>query len=186
MRKPGALLVASVAWVGVVLGHLTAYLVAYPVEGPRHAHLALTGHSWVGMAGVSALAVVPVVLMAVVIRALGSNDPWSRGGLAFRLAGVQVLAFAAIEVAERGGSVARTVSDPAVFIGLVLLPLVAVLAAWLLGLLHRAVQVMLAAGLRRRRAADRSFSGPVLMDLPPRLRLLLPTRRRAPPLSSSM
>lgn len=186
MRKPGALLVTSVAWVGVVIGHLTAYLVAYPVEGPRHDHLALTGHSWVGVAAASALAIVPVVFLAVGIRALGSDDPWSRGGLAFRLAAVQVPAFAAIEVVERGGSVARTVSDPAVFIGLVLLPLVAVLAAWLLGLLHRAVRVMLAAGLRQRRVAERSFPGPAQTGLPPRLRLLLPTRRRAPPFRSSM
>jgi hypothetical protein len=184
VRKPGALLVTSVAWVGVVLGHLTAYLVAYPIEGPRHDHLEMTGHSWVGLAAVSALAIVPVVFLVVAFRALGSNDPWSRGGLAFRLAAVQVPAFAAIEVVERGGSVARTVSDPAVLIGLVLLPLVAVVAAWLLGLLHRAVRAVLGSRPLLRRVVERSFPGPVLTGVPPRLRLLLPTRRRAPPLPS--
>jgi hypothetical protein len=182
VRKPGALLVTSVAWVGVVIGHLTAYLLAYPIEGARHYHLEVTGHSWVGMAAASALAIVPVVFLAVGIRALGSNDPWSRGGLAFRLAAVQVPAFAAIEVLERGGSVARTVSDPAVLIGLVVLPLVALLAAWLLGLLHRAVRAVLGARPPRRRVAERSFPGPILTGVPPRLRLLLPARRRAPPL----
>ena len=185
MRKPGALLVASVAWVGVVLGHLTAYLVAYPVEGPRHAHLALTGHSWVGMAGVSALAVVPVVLVAVGIRALGSNDPWSRGGLAFRLAAVQVPAFAAIEILERGGSVARTVSDPAVFIGLVLLPLVAVLAAWLLDLFRRAVRAVVHGSRPARHSTIRPVLRPALQQIRPRHLLLLPARRRAPPLAAA-
>jgi hypothetical protein len=181
--KPGRLLVTAVAWVGVVLGHVTAYLLAYPVEGQRHVHLAETGHTWLGVGEASLVALVPVVLLAVVIRATG-RGAWSAGGLAGRLIAVQVPAFAAIEVLERGGSMARTVTDPAVLIALVLLPLVAVLAAWLLGLLHRAVRAVLGARLPRHRAPARSFRRPVLTDVPPRLRLLLPARRRAPPLPS--
>jgi hypothetical protein len=181
--KPGRLLVTAVAWVGVVLGHVTAYLLAYPVEGQRHDHLASTGHTWLGVAEASLLALIPVILLAVVIRAAG-RGAWSGGGLAVRLLAVQVPAFAAIEVLERGGSVTRAVSDPAVFIGLALLPLVAVLAAWVLGLLHRAVRAVLGARPPRRRPSARSFPRPVLASVPPRLRLLLPTRRRAPPLPS--
>jgi hypothetical protein len=181
--KPGGLLLTAVAWVGVVLGHVTAYLLAYPVEGPRHDHLASTGHTWVGVAEASLLALIPVILLTVMIRASRPRGSWSGSGLALRLAAVQVPAFSAIEIVERG-SVVRTVTDPAVLIGLALLPLVAVLAAWLLGLLHRAVRAVLGARSPRRRPSARSFPRPVLARVPPRLRLLLPTRRRAPPLSS--
>jgi hypothetical protein len=185
VRKPGGLLVASVAWVCVVLGHLTAYLVAYPIEGPRHDHLALTGHSWVGVAAASALAIVPVVLVAVAVRALGSSDPWPRGGLAFRLAAIQVPAFAAIEVVERGGSVARTVSDPAVIVGLVLLPLLAVIAAWLLDLFRRAVRTVVHGSRRACHSTIRPVLRPALQQIPDRHLLLLPARRRAPPLTAA-
>jgi hypothetical protein len=181
--KPGGLLVAAVAWVGVVLGHVTAYLLAYPVEGPRHDHLASTGHTWVGVAEASLLALVPVILLAVMIRASRPGGSWSVSGLALRLAAVQIPSFSAIEIVERG-SVVRTVTDPAVLIGLALLPLVAVLAAWLLGLLHRAVRAVLGARPPRRRPSARSFPRPVLACVPPRLWLLLPARRRAPPLPS--
>jgi hypothetical protein len=185
VKKPGALLVVAVAWVGVVLGHLTAYLLAYPVEGPRHDHLAVTGHSWLGLGKTSLLALIPVILLAVAIRATRPGGSWSGSELALRLAAVQVPAFALIEILERRGSVARTVTDPAVFIGLVLLPLVAVVAAWLLSLLHRAVRAVVVSLRLPRRLAPRSFPRPVLEDAPPRYRLLLPARRRAPPLPSS-
>jgi hypothetical protein len=181
--KPGGLLITAVAWVGVVLGHVTAYLLAYPVEGPRHDHLASTGHTWVGVAEASLLALVPVILLAVMIRASRPGGSWSVSGLALRLAAVQIPSFAAIEIFERG-SVVRTVTDPAVLIGLALLPLVAMLAAWLLGLLHCAVRAVLGARPPRLRPSLRSFPRPVLASVPPRLRLLLPTRRRAPPLPS--
>ena len=181
--KPGGLLVAAVAWVGVVLGHVTAYLLAYPVEGARHDHLASTGHTWLGVAGASLLALVPVILLVVMIRASRPGGSWSVSGLALRLAAVQIPSFSAIEIVERG-SVVSTLTDPAVLIGLPLLPLIAALAAWFLGLLHRAVRAVLGARPPRRRPSARSFPRPALASVPPRLRLLLPTRGRAPPLPS--
>lgn len=182
MRRSAILLSVAAAWVGVVAGHIVAYLLAYPSAGPRHAHLVVTGHSWTGVATASLLAVIPVVLLAVAGLAVRARDPWSGSSLAFRLVAIQVPAFALIEVMERQWSVGGTAADPAVFIGLVLQPLIAVLAAWILDLLRRAVRAVVAHLLRSRRVARPSFPRPVLGQIRPRHRLLIAARRRAPPL----
>ncbi len=184
MRRPGIVLTVATAWIGVVAGHIVAYLLGYPSAGPRHAHLAVTGHSWVGLATASLLAVVPVVLLAVAVRAVRSEGSWSGSSLALRLIAIQVPAFALIEVLERQWSPGRTLADPAVFIGLVLQPLVAVLAAWLLDLFGKAVRAAVARLRRSLRRAPRSLPRRGLAQ--PRLRdeLVLQARRRAPPLPS--
>jgi hypothetical protein len=181
VRRPGILITVTTAWIGVVAGHIVAYLLGYPGAGPRHAHLAVTGHSWVGLATASLLAVVPVVLLAVAVRAVRTEGPWSGGSLALRLAVIQAPAFALIELLERQWSAGRTAADPAVFIGLVLQPLVAVIAAWILDLFRRTIRAVVSRLRRRRLAAPRSFPEPVLRQVPTRHRLLLPARRRAPP-----
>lgn len=185
MSRPGVALTATVAWVGVVIGHLVAYLVSYPTEGIRHVHLALTGHSWIGLATTSLLAAVPVLLVLVVVRSFRSKSPWAGGELALRLAAIQLPAFLAIEVIERQGSVARALSDPAVFLGLALQPLLVVLAAWVLDLVRRTVRTIVAwlAGRRFAKARPAPSTAP---DHPAiRAWLLPPSRRRGPPLLSA-
>jgi hypothetical protein len=182
VRRPGIVPTIGTAWVGVVVGHIVAYLLGYPSAGPRHDHLVVTGHSWFGVATASLLAVVPVVMLTVAVRAIRSGGSWSGSALAFRLVAIQVPAFLLIEAVERRGSLGQALLDPSVFIGVVLQPLLAVLAAWLLDLFGRAVRAV-AARLRPQPCrALRSLPRPVPATLRPRLRLLLPLGGRAPPL----
>ncbi len=185
MRRPGTFLTIAIAWTAVVLGHLVAYLLTYPSQGARHLHLAVTGHSWMGLAAASILAVVPVILLTVGIRSLRSPTAWSGSALALRLATIQVPAFLAIEMMEREWSLGRAISDPAVFVGLALQPLVAVIAAWIVELLNRAVRAIVELLRPARRVAPRSSPRPGLPASTPRLWALLPARRRAPPLPAS-
>jgi hypothetical protein len=179
VRRPGVVLTIAIAWVGVVAGHLAAYLLTYPSQSVRHVHLALTGHSWLGLARGSLLAVVPVIVLAVAVRALRAGDRVTGPALVVRLAAIQVPAFALIEVMERR-SLAGAGTDPAVFVGLVLQIVLAVAGAWLVDLLARAVRAV-ARMLEVSRPRPRSSPAPALDRLPPRFRLLLPTGRRAPP-----
>lgn len=73
MRRPGVALTIAVGWVGVVTGHVAACFLAYPSAEARHVHLALSGHSWVGVAAVSLLAVVPIIMLSVGARALSGE-----------------------------------------------------------------------------------------------------------------
>lgn len=175
------MLTALVAWVGVVAGHLVAYLLTYPSQGVRHVHLSVTGHSWLGLATASLLAAIPVVLLVAAVRSVRSGVAWAGGGLALRLAAIQVSALALIEVLERQWSLGGAASDPAVFVGLVLQPLLAVMAAWILGLLHRTVRAIVERLIRARVVAARSFARPALAEPASRQWVLLPARRRAPP-----
>jgi hypothetical protein len=180
VRRPGIALTIATGWVGVVAGHLAACFLAYPSAEARHIHLALSGHSWVGVAAASLLAVVPIILLSVGARSL-SGGPWSGSALALRLLAIQAPAFVLIEVVERQGSLVRALVDPAVFIGLVLQPLLAVLAAWLVDLFGRAVRAVAARLRAPERRLPRPFPRPALGTLRPRLRLLLPLGGRAPP-----
>lgn len=181
MRRAGFVLTTAIAWVGVVAGHVTAYFLTYPSQGVRHIHLEVTGHSWLGLATPSLLAAIPVVVLVAAVRSVRSDVPWAGSSLALRLAAIQIPVFALIETFERQWSVDRALSDPAVFVGLALQPLLAVVAAWILGLLRRAVRAIAILLVRRRRAAPRSFPRPALDEPGYRLWLLLPARRRAPP-----
>jgi hypothetical protein len=181
VRRSGILLTGITAWVGVVLGHLAAYVLAYPSAGRRHIHLAVSGHDWVGVATASLMAAIPVILLLATLLAVSPREFWSGGGLSVRLAAIQVPAFALIELLERGWSFDRTVGDPAVFVGLALQPIVAVLAAWVLDLFRRTVRAVIARRRLPRPRAPRSYPRPAVRQAPPRHQLLLPTRRRAPP-----
>jgi hypothetical protein len=182
VRRPGIVLTIAIAWVGVVLGHLAAYLLTYPSQYVRHVHLALTGHSWLGLAKGSVAAIVPVLILVVVVRALVSRRLWSGPRLVGTLLAIQIPVFATIEAVERG-SVAGAAADPAVFVGLVLQVVLAVVAAWLIEALTRAV-LAVARTLASHHPRARSASAPALDEYPPRHDLLLPARRRAPPLLS--
>lgn len=181
MRRPGLALTAAVAWIAVVIGHLVSYFLTYPSQGIRHIHLALTGHSWLGLATASLVAAVPVLLLLAVVKSVRSSTPWTGGSLAFHLATIQVPAFLAIELLERQGSIGRALSDPAVFLGLALQPLIAVLAAWLLDLLRRAVHAIATWLAPRRFELPRPTPRTAPARSVPRPWLLVPSRRRAPP-----
>jgi hypothetical protein len=182
VRRPGIVLTALIAWIGVVLGHLAAYLLTYPNQGLRHIHLAVTGHSWLGLATASALAAIPVVVLVAAIRSVRSDAPWVGGALALRLAAIQIPAFALLEVLERQWSIGQALSDPAVFVGLVLQPLFAVLAAWILGLVRRVARAIALRIFRTRLVPRRSLPRLTWERSAPRHWLLLSARRRAPPI----
>jgi hypothetical protein len=179
VRRSSTPLTIGIAWVGVVVGHLVAYLLTYPTQTVRHVHLQLTGHSWMGLAAVSLLAVIPVVVLAVAIRALRSPGSWTGPALVARLLTIQIPVFGAIEILERG-SVTAAAADPAAFVGLVLQVVFAVLAAWLVGVLTRVVLAVVRR-FESPRARATSPAPPSVDAPPPRLELLFPSRRRAPP-----
>jgi hypothetical protein len=181
--RAGLLITTAIAWVGVVVGHLAACVLAYPNEAVRHVHLEAAGHTWVRLAVPSLWAVIPVILLVVAVGAVRKTTASPGSGMAIRLAAVQVPAFLLIELVVQDGGLGHILGDPAVFVGLVLQPVIAVVAAWLLDLIGRAVRVAVArlrTGLRQ--AASPSVCAPVLGQTPPRWRLLLPVGRRAPPL----
>jgi hypothetical protein len=179
VRRRDGLIAAGTAWAGLVLGHLLAYALAYPGEASRRAHLAGTGHGWLDVVTLSLMAVVPAVLALTAIRSLRDG---SRRTTWVRLASLQVPAFLLIEVAERGASFDRALTDPAVLLGLVVQVLVAAVAALLLRGFSRAVAAA-AARVRSRRAPAPTGRGYTDPDLaPPHLLRLVRARRRAPPL----
>jgi hypothetical protein len=178
-RRDG-LIAAGTAWAGLVLGHLLAYALAYPGQAARRAHLAETGHGWLDVVTLSLLAVVPAVIALTVVRSLRDGftpTTWTR------LAALQVPAFLLIEVAERGASFDRALTDPAVLLGLALQLVVAAVAALLLRGFSQAVAAV-AASVRPSRARPARAPARPAPDLaPPHLLRLVRARRRAPPLS---
>jgi hypothetical protein len=173
------LIAAGTAWAGLVVGHLLAYALAYPGEAARRSHLAGTGHGWLDVVSLSLMAVVPAVLALTAIRSLRGGSP---GTTWMGLVALQVPAFLLIEVAERGASLDRAFTDPAVLLGLVLQVLVAAGAALLLRGFSRAVAAV-AARIRSRRAPEKSAPSHVASGIaPPHLVRLVRARRRAPPL----
>jgi hypothetical protein len=179
VRRPGVVLTAAIAWAGVVVGHLVAYALTYPDQAIRHTHLSITGHTWLGLGAASLVALVPVIVLATATRAIrtGAAGPAN----AFRLAAIQVPAFGLLEMLERG-SVGEAAADPAVFIGLVLQVVVAVVGARILEIVGR-IAVALVRRFAERRPRARSEAPPLGPPVP-RLSLLFPSRRRAPPFLS--
>jgi hypothetical protein len=176
-------LTVAIAWVGVVVGHLAAYLLTYPNQAIRHVHLTITGHTWLGLAMASLVALIPVVALSVVVRAVRTGTAGPGGAL--RLAAIQVPAFALVEVIERG-SLPGAATDPAVFVGLALQVVFAVLGAWLVEVLGR-VALAMARRVAGPHLRARSAPPPLRRTVPfPRPCSLFPTRRRAPPLPASI
>jgi hypothetical protein len=169
------------AWVGLLLGHVASYALAYPSGQARHAHLLLTGHGWMGPALVSLAAAVPAVLAVAAARS-ARNGPLAVRPLAARLIGAQILAFLLVEVAERQADLGRALSDPAVLVGVVVQALVAVALAVLLNGFTRGVVALVRrrrrAGILARPTSQRAASVPLV---PARPAFLAAPRRRAPP-----
>jgi hypothetical protein len=179
VRRRDGLIAAGTAWAGLVLGHLLAYALAYPGQATRRAHLAGTGHGWLDVVTLSLLAVVPAVIALTVVRSLRDG---STGTTWTRLAALQVPAFLLIEVAERGASIDRALTDPAVLLGLALQLVVAAVAALLLRGFSRAVAAVAARGRPATPRSAKALARPAPDLAPPHLLRLVRARRRAPPL----
>ena len=166
----------------MVLLHQLAYLVAHP--DPLARAVAAEGHTYlesltrVGLLVGTAVAVWVMTCRAT--NALGYRIPPTR-----ELAGAIGLVFLAQETLERlaqGGTLGEVVAEPAVWVGLALIPLLAV-----------ATRSVLVAGSRLRVPAGRALLAaplpahgwPVLLAAPALLRagVATPTRARAPPSS---
>jgi hypothetical protein len=135
-----ALHVAGLSLGGVVLGHCLAYLLVHPVAHDRHAALQATGHGSFGLLALTAVVAVPLTLAFVGARAWFGQGTPGTGRTALRLAAIQVPAFAAVEIVERGSSPAAAFGDPVVAVGLALQVVLAVAAAVLVSLFVRAVR----------------------------------------------
>jgi hypothetical protein len=166
---------------GMVLGHVLAYLIAFPVGAARHRHLMEAGHdsfhTVVTVAGLLAGA----AAAAVVVRGLRTGGRTS-APLARSLAALQVGGFLLLEVIERHGRIDLALADPGVRVGVLVQVVVALALALLLRAfvgVVRAVVSLLRRGARKR---PRPVPPPVVAVLrPPAAELLASARRRAPP-----
>ena len=184
MTRIRFLVIGGLAWSGVVLGHLVAYLVAYPAEAERVTRLADTGHGSFPLLFVSALAAIPAILSLLAVRVMRGDRSPSLPSTAVWLAVIQVPAFLTMELFERGMSFEHTLLEPALLIGLVVQVLVAVISAALVKTFVRTV-VALTSRLRRLPGqAPARLLAPAMGHRLRRLVFLISARHRAPPLPS--
>jgi hypothetical protein len=180
-RPPSVALAAGLSAGGLVVGHALGYLLAEPDPALRDAHLAATGHGGFGLlAGCGLLA---AVLAAAWSAARASAGTPARLPGTPALATVQVAAFAAIEVVERGFSPSAAASDRAVWIGLALQVLVALAVS---AFLRRAVRTArsLARGALPLRPPRAGALPARPLPTPPLRRPRPAVRLRAPPSAS--
>ena len=182
MSRLRTLLAIALTWVGVVVGHKIAYVFAYPGPG-RDAHLASTGHDSFRVLALSALVLVPVVLLLAAVKALRSRRAVPPKRMAARLAAFQVPAFFLLELFERGLDVGHTLSEPAVLVGLLIQILVAFASVWALAAFVRGVRALAERFQARDQTASPVRFHPIRRSRPARLTFLVRARRRAPPLS---
>jgi hypothetical protein len=172
--------VVGAAFGGVVFGHWLSYLLAIPSTGIRSEVLVATGHAYWLTAVRQAVALAVVSLGAIAMRQfrlVRSNDLPERhgpGGLALRLAGLQVLGFLALEVTERvaaGAPVSTMLAHHVLVLGLLVQVAVAASAALLLSLFARAAGAVARAFVQARfpHPARRAFPRPFVMVLRPAL-----------------
>jgi hypothetical protein len=145
----GRLGLLGAAAVGAIVGHGVTYILAVWDEGSRHALLAETGHGYWDLALGTAIVLGLWLTGAVVLRhfhpgprAVTSTGLWP---LTLRLAGLQVVLFAALEVGERlVGAVPMSESlfHEVMSLGVAVQAVVALVIALLLRLLVRAAEVL--------------------------------------------
>jgi hypothetical protein len=175
--------VAGLAWGGTILGHLSAYVLAFPGHGARGSHLAATGHGSFRTVMLTAAAAVAVAVGITVLRALRPGPIFAVPRLAVTLAAIQVPAFILLEMAERGFDPAAAATDPAVLIGLVMQLVVAMLLSLaVMGLAHSVRAMVASVGLHGRSPSTPRPPRPALLvDV---LGLLRARPLRGPPHSS--
>lgn len=185
MSRIRGLAIGGLAWSGVVLGHLCAYLLAYPGEAERSAHLADAGHGSFPLLLISGLAAIPAILSLLAVRVIRGDRTPAPLSTAVMLAAIQVPAFLAMEFLERGMSLERMVLEPAVLVGLGVQVLVAIISAVLVKTFARAVGALTSRLWRPPRQAPAVLLTPATDHRPNRLVFLISARHRAPPLTSA-
>lgn len=149
------LVLGGTAALGVILAHGVAFLIAAPNPHLREDLLAATGHGSWAVAIAAGVGLFAAALGGLIWDGLrrsgdeGVGDPFRR--FAVRLALLQVVAFGALEAAERlaaHGSLAELGSAPVVAIGVITQVLVALVGAALVAMLSRVVAA-LASVIRR-------------------------------------
>jgi hypothetical protein len=204
-RRAGA---AATAVAGVVGAHALGYLAVFPAPAERHGHLAATGHGYWPVAVVAALAAGGAAVGAAAARGAAaglasrrppspsrspsrspSPSPTSVARAVAGLAAWQVLAFTAVETAERAVahvSPAVLARSPEFGAGLALQVLVAAATVVLLGGLERAARAVAAEVARRGRGRPRP-TPPVVPAPAPHSHRPAPSRSpsvpRAPPVA---
>lgn len=123
-RRPLASLPLALG--GIVAGHALAYTLAYPIRAVRDAHLEQTGHDGFPLLLLAGLLGSGAAILWLGVRSI-RRSPSSPGAGA--LLGLQVPAFAFLELAERGFDVAAFGRDPAVVLGVLLQVVFAVVIA---------------------------------------------------------
>lgn len=182
MSRTRAFLTAGLAWVGVVVGHLLAYVVAYPAEQVREGELEATGHGSFEFAIIAAIAIVPAVLVFAATSALSARRRPSVLRTALLLAPLQLVAFALLELLERDGSFTQALAEPAVLLGFAVQVVVALVSSLLLAGFCRAVRALAARDGGTHSFVETPLWRPVDFLVPSRLAFLVSTGRRAPPL----
>lgn len=183
MTRIRLLVIGGLAWSGVVLGHLLAYVFAHPAEAERSVRLASSGHGSFPLLLISALAGIPAVLSLLAVRVIRGDRSPTLLSIAICLTAIQVPTFFAMEFFERGMSFQRMLVEPAVVFGLVIQVLVAIISSVLVRTFVRAVGVLTArrSHLLPREPLIRQLA-PVTHDRPRRLDFLISAQHRAPPL----
>ncbi|HEX9122940.1 MAG TPA: hypothetical protein VF984_06215 [Actinomycetota bacterium] len=167
---------------GVVLGHLLAYTITFPVGAVRYRHLAEAGHSSFHRVVIAAALLGGLAAATLCVRSLRTKERASTPTVRL-LAGLQVVGFLLLEVIERHGRLGLAFSDPGVRVGLVLQVLVAVALALVLRGFVRVVQAVASLLQRPPRSRPAPILPPAVAFVRPRAGAHLPfARRRAPPL----
>src|SRR5262245_25206384 len=123
-RRPLASLPLALG--GIVAGHAIAYALAYPIRAVRDAHLEQTGHDGFPVLLLAGLLGSGAAILWLGIRSIRHAPASPSAGA---LLGLQVPAFAFLELAERGFDAAAFARDPAVILGVLLQVVLAVAIA---------------------------------------------------------
>jgi hypothetical protein len=183
MSRIRGLAIGGLAWSGVVLGHLLAYVLAHPEDAERSARLADSGHGSFPLLLISALAGIPAVLSLVAVRVIRGDRSPALLSIAVCLVAIQVPTFLGMEFFERGMSVEEMLLEPAVGMGLAVQVLVAFISSLLVRTFVRGVGALISrASLLRREPHIRQLT-PVTRAQPTRPYFLISPQHRAPPLA---
>lgn len=183
MSRIRGLAIGGLAWSGVVLGHLVAYLLVHPSEAERSALLENTGHGSFPLLLVSGLAAIPAILILLVIRVLRGDRSPAFVPTALWLAAIQVPAFLTMEFFERDMSVEQMLLEPAVGMGLAVQVLVAFISSLLVRTFVRGVRALISRGSRLPREPHIRQLTPVTRARPTQPYFLISPQHRAPPLA---
>jgi hypothetical protein len=170
------LVVAGIASIGMVLGHLATCALVQREHHPMFPPV----HSWVPLAAVFAAAAVPAVLALAALHAFRAQRSFRALPTGRVLAAIQLPLFLAFEVVERGVAPGPFLLEPGLVLGVLIQVVVVVVGALVLAALGAVVRAI-SAGRPALAAVDGVPGLPAVNRRPDHLSLLITTRRRAPP-----